>query len=73
MPKSLSEFQNEDEEREFWASEDSTKYLDWGAGEARHIPKLKPSTKIISLRLSEVMLNEIKIGLTQDAFEPQER
>jgi hypothetical protein len=46
-------FKTEDEEREFWASHDSTEYIDWDKAEVIVLPKLKPSTKTISLRLPE--------------------
>ena len=36
-------------------------YLDWDEAEPAVFPKLKPSTKTISLRLSESMLNEIRL------------
>jgi len=61
MPKKIPKFENEDEEREFWATHDSTDYLDWNQAEPVVFPKLKPSTKTISLRLSESMLNEIRL------------
>jgi predicted DNA binding CopG/RHH family protein len=61
MAKQLPEFENEDDEREFWATHDSTEYLDWNKAEPFVFPKLKPSTKTISLRLSESMLNEIRL------------
>jgi predicted DNA binding CopG/RHH family protein len=64
MPKQLKEipvFKTEDEEREFWASQDSTDYVDWDAAEAITLPKLKPSTRTISLRLPEFMLNELRV------------
>lgn len=54
-------FSDEDEERAFWATHDSTDFIDWGTGEATVFPKLKPSTKSISLRLSEIMLNELRL------------
>ncbi len=54
-------FKSEDEEREFWATHDSTEYVDWDKAEAMVLPKLKPSTKTISLRLPELMLNELRI------------
>jgi predicted DNA binding CopG/RHH family protein len=60
MPKEIPEFQNEDEEREFWATHDSTDYLDWEKAQQVILPKLKPSTKKISLRMSESMLNELR-------------
>jgi uncharacterized DUF497 family protein len=61
MLKKIPKFQNEDEEREFWAQQDSTKYLNWGEAERVVFPKLKPATKTISLRISESMLNELKL------------
>ena len=61
MRKPIPEFQNEDEEREFWAQHDSTEYLEWDQAERIVLPKLKPATKTISLRLSESMLNELKL------------
>ena len=57
MPK----FKNEEEEREFWATNDSADYVDWRKAEKVIFPKLKPATKTISLRLSESMLNELKL------------
>ncbi len=59
--KKIPEFKNEDEEREFWAKSDSTEYINWKRAEKIAFPKLKPSTKTISLRLPEFMLNEIKM------------
>lgn len=64
MPDELKEiptFQSEDEEREFWATQDSTEYINWAEAEAVILPKLKPSTRTISLRLPELMLNELRI------------
>jgi predicted DNA binding CopG/RHH family protein len=57
----LPAFESEDEEREFWATHDSTEYLDWDEAEEMVLPKLKPSTRTISLRLPESMLNELRL------------
>jgi len=59
--KEIPTFQSEEEEREFWAREDSTEYLDWEEAEEVIFSKLKPSTRTISLRLPELMLNELRI------------
>ena len=59
--KEIPKFQSEDEEREFWATHDSTEYVDWDNAEEVVLPKLKPSTKTISLRLPELMLNELRL------------
>jgi len=57
MPK----FENEVQEREFWEVNDSSEYLDWSRAERVSMPNLKPSTKTISLRLPEMLLDSIKI------------
>lgn len=57
----IPDFKTEDEEREFWATADSTEYLDWSKAEKTVFPKLKPSTKTISLRLPEIVLDQIKM------------
>lgn len=65
MPKKLKEiptFNNEDEEREFWAQEDSTDFVDWDSAENTTLPKLKPTTRTISLRISEAMLEKIRLA-----------
>lgn len=61
MPKKLPDFHSEDEERNFWSDNDSAEYLDWERAEVGVFPNLKPSTKTISLRMSESMLAEIKM------------
>jgi predicted DNA binding CopG/RHH family protein len=59
--KEIPIFESEEEERAFWANQDSTEYVDWDQAEAFVLPKLKPSTKTISLRLPEQMLNELRL------------
>jgi predicted DNA binding CopG/RHH family protein len=60
-PKKIPKFKSEASERSFWSKKDSTEYLDWTkASKNVDFPNLKPSTKTISLRLSESLLNEIK-------------
>lgn len=54
-------FESEDAEREFWSKADSADYLDWSNAEVTVLPKLKPTTRTISLRISESMLNEIRL------------
>ena len=61
MSKKIPEFKNEDAEREFWATHDSTEYIDWKKAERVTLPNLKPSVKKISLRLPESMLEELKL------------
>ena len=59
--KKIPPFKTEKEEREFWSKNDSTEYVDWKKAERVIFPKLKPSTKTISLRLPEHILDEIKM------------
>jgi len=53
--------QNEDEERSFWATADSTEYVDWGAGRRTKLVALKPSLRTISLRLPVSMIEDLKV------------
>ena len=57
-------FATEDEERDFWASSDSSDYVDWSAARREELPSLKPSTATISLRLPESMLAELRLWPT---------
>lgn len=56
----IPKFKNEDEEREFWATHDVTDYLDSFKQVDLEFPNLKPTTKTISIRLPESMLNQLK-------------
>jgi len=58
--KKIPNFKNEDEEREFWATHDSTDYVDWSKAQRVVFPNLKPSTESISLRLPSFLLARIK-------------
>lgn len=57
----IPEFKTEAEERAFWEKHDSTPFIDWSQAESISMPNLKPSTKTISLRLPEGLLESIKI------------
>jgi predicted DNA binding CopG/RHH family protein len=59
--KEIPDFKDEDEERAFWATHDSTEYIDWDNAESTILPQLKPSTRTISLRLPETMLDELRV------------
>ena len=61
MLKPIPEFKNEDEEREFWATHDSTEYVDWSQARCVIFPNLKPSTRTISVRMPESMVDELKV------------
>ena len=58
----LPEFATEADERAFWESHDSTDYVDWSKAQRVRFVNLKPSTKSISLRLPQPLLDEIKVA-----------
>ena len=59
--KKIPKFRNEDEERDFWATHDSTDYINWSEAKEIIMPNLKPSLKTISIRLPEIMIEELKL------------
>lgn len=61
MKKSLPKFSSEDEERRFWATADSTEFVDWTPAKRRKLARLKPSLKTISLRLPVSMIEDLKV------------
>ncbi len=58
--KKIPSFKNEVEERKFWESHDSSEFLDWTQAKQVALPNLKPTTKTISLRLPQHLLDSIK-------------
>jgi predicted DNA binding CopG/RHH family protein len=59
--KKLPVFKNEEEEFNFWATQSPLDYLDTSTAKRVVFPNLKPSTKTISLRLTESLLDRIKM------------
>jgi len=59
--KKIPNFKNEDEERKFWDTHDSTEYVDWS--KARHVifPNLQLTKKPISLRITTSLLAKVKM------------
>jgi CopG antitoxin of type II toxin-antitoxin system len=49
--KPVPKFHSDDEEREFWATQDSTEFIDWRSAGGRKFPKLKPTLRSIFRRL----------------------
>jgi len=47
----VPKFTSEDEEREFWATADSTRYIDWNKAKRSIFSDLKPSVRSISSSL----------------------
>lgn len=59
-PLKIPKFKNEDEEREFWWNLDLSEYLEPADFERVSFPNLKPTTKPISIRIPEYLLNRVK-------------
>jgi len=58
--KKIPSFANEDQERRFWAKQDTADYFDWDKAVQPALPNLKPTTTAISLRLPVAMLEDLK-------------
>ena len=58
--ESIPRFKNEDEERDFWATHDSTDYFDYFKPVEFDLSELKFSTESISIRLPSFLLARIK-------------
>lgn len=58
--KKIPTFKTEAVERDFWANADSTDYVNWSKAKRVLLPNIKPSLKTISLRLPELMIDELK-------------
>ena len=62
--KVVPRFKSEEKEREFWSSQ-SSDYIDWSKAKSVTLPRLKPSTVTISLRLPESLLDAWKVLANQ--------
>ena len=59
--KPIPKFKNEDEERDFWATADTSEYFDWDNPIINpSFPNLKPSTKVVSIRVTQSLLEALK-------------
>lgn len=60
--KTIPKFKNEDEEDEFWSTHDTTEYIDWSKAIINpSFPNLKLSTRSITIRVPESLLNSLKM------------
>jgi len=66
MKKKIPKFENEDQERDFWASHDSTEYIGWENAKRMKFPNL------IAVAKNNVRLDGRRPGdsLTSDNAEP---
>ena len=58
--KPTPKFASEKAERTYWETHDSTEHLNWSMARKVSLPNLKPTTKSISLRLPQHLLDAIK-------------
>ncbi len=59
--KRIPKFKNEKEERGFWQTHDSTEYVEYKSLENWRFPNLKLSTKPITIRLPNGLIERVKI------------
>jgi predicted DNA binding CopG/RHH family protein len=59
--KVVPAFKSEEQERQFWASHDSADYIDWRRAEDVRLPNLRPTTRTISIRLPQPMIERLKV------------
>lgn len=59
--KQLPVFKSEDDERDFWADHDSSEYIDWSKAKMAIFPNLKLSTKSITIRMTESLIDSLKV------------
>lgn len=58
--KKIPKFKSEAEEHAFWETHDSTEFVDYSKAKRVIFPNLKPSTKTISIRLPESLIEHLK-------------
>lgn len=56
----LPRFKNEDQERDFWAKLDLSEYYEPSDLEEVSFPDLKPTSRSISIRIPEYLINRVK-------------
>ncbi len=59
-PLKLPTFKNEDAERDFWAKLDLSEYYEPSDLEPVSFPNLKPTSRSISIRMPEYLINRVK-------------
>lgn len=59
-PLKLPKFKNEDEERNFWSKLDLSEYYESSDLEPVSFPNLKPTSRSISIRIPEWLINRVK-------------
>ncbi len=60
--QTIPKFKTEAQERAYWEANDSTAHVDWTKAQKVKLPNLRPTTKTISLRLPQHLLDSIKVA-----------
>lgn len=60
--KPIPIFDDEVQERSYWESHDSTEHVDWSKAKKVVLPNLQPTTKTISIRLPQHLLDSIRVA-----------
>lgn len=63
--KQIPKFKDEAEERVFWQTHDSTEYVDYSSVENWKFPNLKLTSKPITIRLPQSLIDRVKIKAHQ--------
>lgn len=59
--KKIPKFDSEEQERKFWSKRDSTPYVEYRRAVKATFPNLKPTSRLISIRLPESLLQNIRV------------
>ncbi|EMO55889.1 BrnA antitoxin family protein [Leptospira noguchii] len=59
--KKIPHLKSEKGEIDFWSKNDSADYIDYSKAKKVSFPNLKPTTKMISLRLPEALIDRLKV------------
>ncbi len=62
VKQTIPQFKTEAQERAYWEANDSTPHVDWSKAQKVKLPNLRPTTKTISLRLPQHLLDSIKVA-----------
>ena len=60
--QAIPKFKTEAHARAYWEAHDSTDHVDWSKAQKVKLPNLRPTTKTISLRLPQHLLDSIKVA-----------
>ncbi len=58
--KPIPDFKNEDQERNFWQTHDSTNYVNWSKATNAVFPRLQPSVQPVNLRMPVWLYSDLK-------------